>query len=397
MTQEVSLPGASPGMQRQLQIYLNGLAGEKPPFPIAMDALETRAREVLRPEAAAYLFGGAGGEETIQANREAFHRWRLVPRMLRGVGQRELGVELLGRRLPAPVLLAPIGVQGILHPEGERAVARAAAAVGLPFVLSTVSSESLEAVAEVMGDAPRWFQLYWARDPELTVSLIHRAEAAGYEALVVTLDTTLLAWREQDLAHAYLPFLQGEGLANYFSDPVFRSRLEEPPEANPTAAILTFARVFSNPDLTWDDLAFLKENTRLPVLLKGILHPDDARRAAEAGMDGVIVSNHGGRQVDGAIAALDALPMIVEAVGDQLPVLFDSGIRRAADVLKAMALGARAVLLGRPYACGLAIGGEAGVRFVLENLLAELDLALGLLGCRSWEEVDRTCLHRLDA
>ncbi len=397
MTQEAFLPGASLGMQRQLQIYLNGLAGEKPPFPIAMDALEARAREVLRPEVAAYLFGGAGGEETIQANREAFRRWRLVPRMLREVGQRDLSVELLGRRLPAPVLLAPIGVQGILHPEGERAVARAAAAVGVPFVLSTVSSASLEAVAEVMGDAPRWFQLYWGRDPELTRSLIHRAEAAGYEALVVTLDTTLLAWREQDLAHAYLPFLQGEGLANYFSDPVFRSRLEASPEANPTAAILTFARVFSNPDLTWDDLAVLKENTRLPILLKGILHPDDARRAAEAGMDGVIVSNHGGRQVDGAIAALDALPMIVEAVGDRLPVLFDSGIRRAADVLKAMALGARAVLLGRPYACGLAVGGEAGVRFVLENLLAELDLALGLLGCRNWEEVDRTVLHRLDA
>jgi len=393
MMQETSLPGASPGMQRQLQIYLSGLAGEKPPFPIAIEALEAQARQVLRPEAAAYLFGGAGGEETVQANREAFRRWRLVPRMLRGVGTRDLSVELLGRQLPAPVLLAPIGVQGILHPEGELAVARAAAAVGVPFVLSTVSSQPLETVAEAMGAAPRWFQLYWGRDPELTVSLIRRAEAAGYEALVVTLDTTLLAWREQDLVHAYLPFLQGEGLANYFTDPVFRSRLDEPPEANPTAAILAFARVFSNPDLTWDDLAFLQENTRLPILLKGILHPDDARRAAEAGVTGVIVSNHGGRQVDGAIAALEALPAVVEAVGDRLTVLFDSGIRRAADVLKAMALGARAVLLGRPYACGLAVGGEAGVRFVLENLLAELDLALGLLGCRSWDEVDRSLLY----
>ncbi len=393
MMQEASLPGASPGMQRQLQIYLSGLAGEKPSFPIAIEALEAQARKVLRPEAAAYLFGGAGGEETVRANREAFRRWRLVPRMLRGVGTRDLSVELLGRRFPAPVLLAPIGVQGMLHPEGELAVARAAAAVGVPFVLSTVSSQPLEAVAEAMGTAPRWFQLYWSRDPELTLSLIRRAEAAGYEALVVTLDTTLLAWREQDLAHAYLPFLQGEGLANYFTDPVFRSRLDEPPEANPTAAILTFARVFSNPDLTWDDLAFLQENTRLPILLKGILHLDDARRAAEAGVAGVIVSNHGGRQVDGAIAALEALPAVVEAVGDRLTVLFDSGIRRAADVLKAMALGARAVLLGRPYACGLAVGGEAGVRFVLENLLAELDLALGLLGCRSWDEVDRSVLY----
>jgi lactate 2-monooxygenase len=393
MTQDALLPSTSPGMQRQLQIYLSGLAGEKPPFPLAIEALEARAREVLRPEAAAYLFGGAGGEETVRANREAFRRWRLVPRMLRGVGRRDLSVELLGHRLPAPVLLAPIGVQGILHPEGELAVARAAAAVGLPFVLSTVSSQPLEAVAEAMGPAPRWFQLYWGRDPELTVSLIRRAEAAGYEALVVTLDTMLLAWREQDLAHAYLPFLQGEGLANYFSDPVFRSRLDEPPEANPTAAILMFARVFSNPDLTWDDLAFLKENTRLPILLKGILHPDDALRAAEAGLAGVIVSNHGGRQVDGAIAALEALPAVVDAVGERLIVLFDSGIRRSADVLKAMALGARAVLLGRPYACGLAVGGEAGVRFVLENLLAELDLALGLIGCRRWDEVDRSVLH----
>ncbi|CAM3267908.1 lactate 2-monooxygenase [Rhodothermus bifroesti] len=393
MTQDALGLATSPGMQRQLQIYLGGLAGKKPAFPVAIEALEDQARAALRPEAAAYLFGGAGGEETLQANRAAFRRWQLVPRMLRGVGRRDLSVVLLGRRLPAPVLLAPIGVQRILHAEGELAVARAAAQVGLPFVLSTVSSYPLEAVADVMGAAPRWFQLYWGRDPELTLSLIHRAEAAGYEALVVTLDTTLLAWRERDLEHAYLPFLYGEGLANYFTDPVFRSRLDEPPEANPTGAILTFARIFSHPDLTWDDLAFLKENTRLPILLKGILHPEDARRAAEAGVAGVIVSNHGGRQLDGAIAALDALPAVVDAVGDRLLVLFDSGIRRAADVLKAKALGAQAVLLGRPYACGLAVGGEAGVRFVLENLLAELDLALGLVGCRNWEEVQPEILQ----
>lgn len=395
MTQDALGLATSPGMQRQLQIYLGGLAGEKPAFPVAIEALEDQARTALRPEAAAYLFGGAGGEETLQANRAAFRRWQLVPRMLRGVGRRDLSVVLLGRRFPAPVLLAPIGVQSILHAEGELAVARAAAQVGLPFVLSTVSSYPLEAVADVMGAAPRWFQLYWGRDPELTLSLIRRAEAAGYEALVVTLDTTLLAWRERDLEHAYLPFLYGEGLANYFTDPVFRSRLDEPPEANPTGAILTFARIFSHPDLTWDDLAFLKENTRLPILLKGILHPEDARRAAEAGVAGVIVSNHGGRQLDGAIAALDALPAVVDAVGDRLLVLFDSGIRRAADVLKAIALGAQAVLLGRPYACGLAVGGEAGVRFVLENLLAELDLALGLVGCRNWKEVQPEILQSL--
>lgn len=375
------------GMQRQLQLYLAGLSGERPARPVSVEALREAARAATRPEAFDYLDGGAGAELTAEANRAAFARWRIVPRVLRGVAERDLSVTVLGRRLPVPFLLAPIGVQGILHPDGEEAVARAAGALDVPLVLSTVSSKPMEAVAAAHGEATRWFQLYWGKHPEVTASLLARAEAAGYAALVVTLDTTLLSWRERDVQHAYLPFLVGQGLANYFSDPAFRAALDEPPEENPTQAILFFAQIFSNPGLTWDDLAWLREHTRLPIVLKGILHVDDALRAADHGVDGLVVSNHGGRQMDGAVAALDALPGIAEAVAGRLAVLFDSGIRRGADVLKAMALGAEAVLLGRPYCYGLAAGGEDGVRDVLHNLAADIDLTLGLAGCRSFADV----------
>ena len=376
-------------MERQLDIYLAGVRGERPPFPVSYEGLRKRARETLSPEAYGYLAGGAGSEETMRANREAFRRRRIVPRHLRGVAERDLSVDLLGRELAAPVLLAPIGVQEILHEEAELAVARAAASVELPVVLSTVSSTSLEEVAAVGDDLPRWFQLYWPADPEFAESLVGRAESAGYEALVVTLDTFLLAWRPRDIANAYLPFVHARGLANYFGDPVFRGSLPVPPEDDLEPAIQRFGEVFSNPDLTWDDLAFLRERTELPIVLKGILHPDDARKALDHGADGVVVSNHGGRQVDGAIAALDALPDVLEVVEGRVPVLFDSGIRTGADVFKALALGARAVLIGRPYAYALAVGGEDAVRETLLNLLAELDLTMGLAGCRSIHEIDR--------
>jgi lactate 2-monooxygenase len=385
-------PSSSTGVQRQLEIYLAGREGRTPPLPVAFEKLESRAREALSPEAFDYVAGGAGGEDTMRANREAFRRWRLVPRVLRDVARRDLAVAVLGQRLIAPVLLAPVGVLSIIHPDAERAVARAAAATGIPFVLSTASSTPLETVAAEAGAAPRWFQLYWPADPELAASFIARAEAAGFQALVVTLDTHVLGWRERDIARAYLPFLYGEGLANYMSDPVFRGALQRPPEEDPRAAALHFARVFASSSLTWEDIAALRDRTRLPILLKGILHPDDARRAADHGVAGVIVSNHGGRQVDGAIAALDALPEVADAVGDRLAVLFDSGIRRGADVLQALALGARAVLLGRPYVYGLALGGEDGVRHVVLNLLAELDVTLALLGCASVSEIGGDCV-----
>jgi isopentenyl diphosphate isomerase/L-lactate dehydrogenase-like FMN-dependent dehydrogenase len=305
--------------------------------------------------------------------------------MLEDVSERDLSRTILGTRLPAPVLVAPIGVQSILHPDGELASARAAASVGVPYVASTAASHTLEEIAGAVGEGPRWYQLYWPRGEELAASLVRRAEAAGYTALVVTLDTWLLGWRPRDLQHAYLPFLQGVGIANYLADPVFCEALDAPPEEDPQAAVGHFVGVFSNPSVTWDDLAWLRSATRLPILLKGILHPDDARRAREAGVDGVIVSNHGGRQVDGAIATLDALPGVAEAVGDDLAVLLDSGVRSGADALKALALGAQAVLLGRPAMWGLALGGEEGVRRVLRAFLADFDLALALSGHRSPE------------
>jgi lactate 2-monooxygenase len=388
-------PSNNYGMERQLQIYMAGLQGQKPALPVAYEALEAEARAKLSPEAFAYVAGAAGAEDTTRANREAFTRWRIVPHMLRNVASRYLSVEVLGQRLPTPVILAPIGVLSVVHPEAEAAVARAAASLGLPFALSTVSSKPMEQVAEIAGSATRWFQLYWGRDPELTASMLARAEAAGYSALVVTLDTSMLGWRERDLQNAYLPFLLGEGLANYFTDPVFRKSLPQPPEENPQAAIMRWVAVYSNPSLTWSDLTFLREHTRLPILLKGILHPEDAARALDAGMDGIIVSNHGGRQVDGAIAALDALPHVVAAVRGRAPVLFDSGIRRGADVVKALALGARAVLLGRPYVYGLALAADAGVREVTQNLLADFDFTLGLSGYASVEELSPEALVRI--
>jgi isopentenyl diphosphate isomerase/L-lactate dehydrogenase-like FMN-dependent dehydrogenase len=381
-------------MLYQGQIYYRGLLGQPPGIPISLPHLEARAREALRPEAWDYVAGGAGAEETVRANRDAFSHWRIMPRMLRDVSRRELNVELFGQRLPAPVLLGPVGVQGIVHPEAELASARAAASLGVPFVYSTAASRTMEQVAEAMGPAPRWYQLYWARDQEIAASMLSRAERAGYSAVVVTLDTTILGWRPRDLARAYLPFLQAEGVACFFSDPVFRSRLSVPLEQDPASAVRLWTALFSNPALSWDDLPFLRQHTQLPVLLKGILHPEDAVRAVACGMDGIIVSNHGGRQVDGAIGALDALPAVVNAVKGKIPVLFDSGIRSGADAFKALALGARAVLLGRLYLYGLAAGGEQGVREVTQNFLAELDLTMALSGHRSVAELGPAALVR---
>ena len=391
-------PPVSPipsGTQRQQQIYTLGLTGGALSVPVSLSLLEQKAKEILSPPAFDYVAGGASGEDTVRANREAFYRWRIVPRMLRDVSERDLSVELFGGQLTAPVILGPVGVQGILHAEGELASARAGAALGLPFTLSTASSRPIEEVAEAAdsaGKGVRWFQLYWGKNPELTASMLERAERAGYQALVVTLDTSMLAWRERDLQHAYLPFILGQGLGNYFSDPVFRSLLPQPPEQNPAAAIQLWSTLFSNTALTWRDISFLQRHTSLPIILKGILHPEDAAHALDAGVDGLIVSNHGGRQVDGAIATLDALPAVVREVNGGVPVLFDGGIRRGADVFKALALGARAVLLGRLYTWGLALAGEQGVRDVVLNLLADLDLTLALSGHTSCRALDISAL-----
>ena len=395
MSEQTPISPIPSGMQRQQQIYTLGLTGGALSVPVSLSLLEQKAKDVLSAPAFDYVAGGAGGETTMRANGEAFYRWRIVPRMLRDVSKRDLRVELFGEQLPAPVILGPVGVQGILHAEAELASARAAAALGLPFTLSTAASRSIEEVAQAAdgaGIAVRWFQLYWGKNPDLTASMLHRAERAGYKALVVTLDTSMLAWRERDLQHAYLPFILGQGLGNYFSDPIFRALLAEPPEQNPAAAIQVWSSIFSNTALTWRDIPFLRKHTSLPILLKGILHPDDAKHAMDAGVDGVIVSNHGGRQVDGAIATLEALPAIVREVNGRIPVLFDGGVRRGADVFKALALDARAVLVGRLYTWGLAVAGEQGVRDVVLNLLADLDLTLALSGHTSCRTLDVSAL-----
>ena len=388
-------PVVAPLADYQNGIYVAGAGGARPGLPITSDAMEERAREVLGAEAFGYVSGGAGSEDTMLANREAFRRWRIVPRMLVDVQHRDHTVDLLGAHLPAPVLLAPIGVQGILHAEGELAVARAAAAAGVPLILSGVSSFTIEDVADANGAGDRWYQLYWPRDRGVARSFITRAETAGYGAIVVTLDTRMLGWRPRDLANGYLPFLRAAGLANYLSDPVFRAELPVPPEEDVRPAVARFLAVFSDPSVTWSDLAFLREATHLPLVLKGILRPDDARRAIDNGADAIVVSNHGGRQVDGAIGALDVLPDVVEAVAGVVPVLFDSGIRTGADAFKAIALGARAVLLGRPYAWGLAVDGQRGVDHVLRSFLAEFDLTLALSGYASTADVDREALRRM--
>jgi L-lactate dehydrogenase (cytochrome) len=416
------------GRLRQAAIYRAGVYGRRPKIPTSWPGLEAKAQDVLSRRARAYVAGGAGLESTIHANADGFERWRIVPRVLHDVGHRYLTIELFGRVLPAPLLLGPVGVLSLAHRDADVAAARAAAAERVPMVLSNQASRSMEECVAVMGDSPRWFQLYWSTVDELVESFLARAEACRCDAIVVTLDTTLLGWRPRDLDLGSLPFAHGLGIAQYTSDPVFTRLVEqrarggqrEGRQQRPTAAALrallsiartypgrtwsnlrsplpraaveTFLDIYSRPSITWRNLGWLRDRTRLPIVLKGILHPDDARRAVDHGVDGIIVSTHGGRQVDGGIGAIDALPEVVSAVAGALPVLFDSGVRSGADMVKALALGARAVLIGRPWVYGLALGGSEGVRDVVRNLLAEFDLTLGLAGCASVSDVGEITL-----
>ncbi len=364
----------------QDEIYLNGLTWAVPPYPTDVSALEEAARAVMTPRAFDYVAGAAGSGDTARENLDAFRRWRIVPRMLTDVSTPAYASTVLGTRLSAPFLIAPVGVLAIAHPDGELAVARAARAAGVPMILSTAASTAMEEVAAANADGQRWYQLYWPKDRAVTASLLGRAEAAGFSVLVVTLDTRILGWRPRDLDHGYLPFLHGIGVQNYLSDPGFQTGLARPVDEDPGAAILRYTQVFGDLSLTWDDLPFLRQHWHGPIVVKGIVSAADALLAAEAGVEGIIVSNHGGRQVDGAIGALDALPAVARAVGSRIPVLFDSGIRGGADILKALALGARAVLVGRPYVYGLALGGEAGVRHVLRALRNDFELTMRLAG-----------------
>lgn len=418
------------GRDLQSAIFRKGLFGHRPVVPTEPSALAEAAQKAMSDEAWAYVAGGAGQQRTVAANTAAFDHFRLVPRMLANVETRDLRTTLFGVDMPAPMMLGPVGVLELAHPRAEHEVAAAARATGIPMMISTQASVPMEEVAEDLGDTPRLYQLYWSKDESIVESFVRRAEAIGSDALVVTLDTHMLGWRTRDLDLGYLPFARGLGIAQYTSDPAFRALVEQRIASGPgvsvrpglrelpsalsaiasmaqhhpgrlvdnlrsghaRAAVETFLDVFSRSDLIWDDLDRLREMTDLPIVLKGIQAPSDARRALEHGVEGIIVSNHGGRQVDGAIASIDALPSIVDEIDGRIPVLFDSGIRSGADILKALALGADAVLLGRPYVYGLALAGAAGVQAVLEHMIAELDLSLGLVGCRSVDDVGRELL-----
>ncbi|KSU57519.1 MULTISPECIES: alpha-hydroxy-acid oxidizing protein [unclassified Gordonia (in: high G+C Gram-positive bacteria)] len=421
------------GRARQNDIYTAGVHRRKPRVPTDFAELERRARRAMSARAWAYIGGGAGEGRTMAANRAALDRWAIVPRILRDVSQRNLEVELFGRRITAPVLFAPVGAGSLAAPDADALIGRAAAELGVPYILSNQASVSMEDVAAAMDDtsagAPRWFQLYWSTDDDLVDSLLERAAAIRAEAVVVTLDTTMLGWRPQDLNLGSLPFAQGEGIAQYTSDRRFvdivaerlRGAADERPEISlgaiatlfsitrnapgrflqnlrspqPRAAVQTFLDIYSRPSLNWDDLAGLRARTALPIVLKGVLHPDDARRAVDAGVDGIIVSNHGGRQVDGAISTIDALDAIAPVVDGRIKVLVDSGIYTGSDVFKALALGADAACIGRPHMYGLALAGADGARDAVADIIAELDLTLGLSGHTDVADLDREALRRM--
>ncbi|MEA2786334.1 MAG: lactate 2-monooxygenase [Candidatus Eremiobacteraeota bacterium] len=378
----------------QNEIYFAALQGKLCRFPIRYEELEARGQEALAEDLVSYVAGGCGNERTQDANVTAFDRYGIVPRMFVGAAQRDLSIELFGMHLPTPLFMSPIGVIGLCATDGhgDFATARAAAQTGVPMIASTLSVDPLEAVAEHFGATPGFFQLYTPTDRELAESFVRRAEAAGYKGIVVTLDTWVTGWRPRDLKSGNFPQLRGHCLANYFSDDRFRAMLAKSPQDDLMAAVMRWAGIFGNP-LTWDDLPWLRSLTKLPLLVKGICHPEDARRAIAGGVDGIYCSNHGGRQANGGIAAIDMLPAVIEAAGST-PVLFDSGVRTGVDVIKALAMGAAAVGIGRPYAYGLALGGVEGIVHVLRCLLAEADLFMAVDGFRSRAELRPEILQR---
>ncbi len=412
----------------QRKIYIDGMAGIRPKVPVDFERLQKKAKKMMTKEAWGYIAGGAGRETTMGSNQAGFNHWKLIPRMLRDVSVRDTTTPLFDSKLPLPFLLSPIGVLEMVHKHSDLAVGKAASRVGVPFIFSNQASLPMETVAKAMGDSPRWFQLYWSKSNELVESLVKRAENCGCSAIVVTLDTTMLGWRTRDLDLAFLPFLKAKGIAQYTSDPVFMRLLKENAIAEeiqterkirpttflslfqlinnypgsflknmtsgePLAAVRQFINIYSRPSLTWDNLSFLRERTKLPILLKGILHPEDAKLAKEHGMNGLILSNHGGRQVDGAVSTIEMLPEIKKAVGSDFPLIIDSGIRSGADMMKALALGASACCIGRPYVYGLAIAGEQGVYEVIRNFAADFELNMGLTGCKNIEEVKNITLR----
>lgn len=390
-------------------IYTTGLHDERPPITVNSLEWEKLAKDRLPADSFGYIWGSAGTRETDDNNRAAFKKWGIVPSRLVPGGFPSLKTKLFGDVYEYPIALAPIGVQKIFHRDGEFAVSKAARTEGVTYILSTAASSSIEDVAASNGSgSSRWFQLYWPLNEhkDITESLLRRAKASGYKVLVVTLDTYILGWRPSDLDNGYNPFLRSDniGVELGFSDPVFRKHfhakfgktIEE--DMSRAAAEWTHT-VFPGCSHGWDDIKHLQEHWDGPIVLKGIQSVADAKRAAQYGVQGIVVSNHGGRQQDGGVGSLDVLPEIVDAVGNDLEVMFDSGVRCGADIVKALALGAKMVLVGRPYAYGLAIAGEKGVQHVLKSLLADLQLTLHLSGIQdvSKENLNRSVLRRMSS
>jgi len=381
---------------RQLEHYLAEPSAANDRLPLSVEQLESAARARMSPEHYEWVAGAAGNGDAAAENVRAFDRWKIVPRMLQDVATPDCGVQLGTTYLPCGCMVAPIGVQQASHIDGEKATARGAAEAGWPMIVSTVSTFPMEEVAAAAPDGQYWFQLYWSSEPDLNRSLLDRAKAAGYQAIVVTLDTQRLGWREGNLQQGFLPFLRRVGLANYISDPVFRSRLPRAPEdCRDEEVAAVYFDVFSDLAHTWEDLRELREATDLPLWIKGIQHPDDVAKALDQGVHGLIVSNHGGRQVSGGIATLDVLAEVVEAVDGRVPVLIDSGIRRGSDVFKAKALGANAVLIGRPFMWALAVGGARGVADYLQNFAADVELNMTLAGRNRLNDIERNDVRQI--
>ncbi|WP_432354747.1 alpha-hydroxy-acid oxidizing protein [Sporosarcina sp. A2] len=363
-------------------------------LPKFENLLERKAYEKIRREAFDYIARGAGSEATMQENLRAFSKWKIRPRILRNVSEIELSCTLLNQQLSSPLLVAPIGVQRIAYPEGELASARAARQLDVPFVVSSAASYSMEDIANELGDSSRWFQLYCSLEYSVTKSLVQRAETNGYSAIVITVDTPVLGIRETDAHNQYSPLEEGEGFGNYMNDPAFRALLEQSPEEDMNAALQKQIEIIDQPSLDWEELKKVRKLTNLPILLKGVLHPEDAKLALANNIDGIIVSNHGGRQLDHCIASLDALPDIAHVIQKRIPILLDSGIRTGVDVFKALALGADAVLLGRPLIYGLAINGEDGVKQVIQKIHHELEISMALAGVRTVQEINSNFLFK---
>lgn len=411
-------------LRRQRKIYLDGFAGKKPLTPVSYADLEAKARTRLSPEAFAYLAGGAGRESTIEHNRTALDGIKIHPRMLGGVQEVRMQLPWRGHTLPAPLMLAPIGVLELAHRDGDLAEARACAELKIPMIISSQASHPMEAIAKELGDSPRLFQLYYSKSRELSQSFIRRAEAIGCSAIVVTLDTTMLGWRLRDLQLGYNPFIMGKGIAQYYSDPVFNALPDPLRDVNAKPSITPelilnlirvcqripggfiqnlkgnkalntatkFTSIFSNPGITWSDIELIRSWTKLPIYLKGVLRTDDALKAISIGVDGIIISNHGGRQIDGAISSVEALAHISPAVKNKIDLWIDSGIRTGSDVYKCLALGATGVMVGRPYAMALACNGAQGVVDCITNIISELELNMALSGCADIDALNETMI-----